>query len=99
VTIRRTPDQGIGAPAVRPYDPGGRGAPQEGSTVTTVQDRITDPGFTTAMDETEAAIAELRALGVPMDSAVTVVQRVYSSGRDRGLYLGLRLAHTPPATA
>jgi hypothetical protein len=63
----------------------------------TVQDRTDDPGFTAAMDQTEAAIAELRALGVPMERAVTIVQRVYSVGRDRGLYLGLRTANVPAA--
>jgi hypothetical protein len=67
--------------------------------VTTAQDRITDPGFTAAMDQTEAAIAELRALGVPMDRAFAVVHRVYSTGRDRGLYLGLRMQDVPAATS
>jgi hypothetical protein len=65
----------------------------------TKQDRITDPGFTAAMDQTEAAIAELRSLGVPMDRAIVLVQRVYSSGRDRGLYLGLRMLDVPAATS
>jgi hypothetical protein len=64
----------------------------------TKQDRITDPGFTAAMDQTEAAIAELRSLGVPMDKAIVVVQRVYGAGRDRGLHLGLRMADVPPAS-
>jgi hypothetical protein len=63
----------------------------------TQQDRIADPGFTAAMDQTEAAIAELRGLGVPMDRAIVLVQRVYSAGRDRGLYLGLRTANVPAA--
>ena len=66
--------------------------------MTTAQQRIADPGFTAAMDATEAAIAELRTLGVPYDQARTVVQRVYSTGRDRGLYLGLRM-QTEPATS
>ena len=59
---------------------------------------ITDPGFTATMDAKEAAIAELRALGVPAVVAITLVHRVYSTGRDRGLYLGLRKL-TEPATA
>lgn len=58
----------------------------------TTQDRIADPGFTAAMDQTKAAIDELRALGVPYDKALTIVNRVYSAGRDRGLHCGLRLA-------
>ncbi len=62
------------------------------------QDRIADPGFTAAMDQTEAAISELRALGVPYDKAMTIVNRVYSIGRDRGLHCGLRLAGVPDAT-
>lgn len=66
--------------------------------MSTVQDRIADPGFAAAMDQTEAAIAELRTLGVPYDRALVVVQRVYSAGRDRGLYLGLRNADVPAAT-
>lgn len=65
-------------------------------TVMTSQDRISDPGFTAAMDQTEAAIAELKALGVPYDRALAIVQRAYSVGRDRGLYLGLRM--TQPAS-
>ena len=65
----------------------------------TVQDRISDPGFIAAMDQTEAAIAELHALGVPYDSARVLVQRVYSAGRDRGLYLGLRRLTGEPAAA
>jgi hypothetical protein len=56
----------------------------------TVQDRTTDPGYTAAMDQKQAAIAELRALGVPVERAVAIVHRVYSAGRDRGLYLGVR---------
>ncbi|QDN64480.1 hypothetical protein [Streptomyces sp. S1D4-14] len=56
------------------------------------QDRIADPGFTAAMDQTEAAINELRALGVPYGEAMKVVNRVYSVGLDRGLHCGLRLA-------
>lgn len=67
--------------------------------MSTVQDRIADPGFTAAMGQTEAAIDELRALGVPYDQALTVVQRVYSAGRDRGLYLGLRRLTDPVPTA
>lgn len=63
----------------------------------TTQDRIADPGFTAAMDQTEAAIAELRALGVPYDRAMTIVNRVYDVGRDRGLYLGLRRVSSPAA--
>lgn len=66
------------------------------TTVQTRNERIEDPGFTSAMDTTEAAIAELRALGVPADRAIVVVQRVYSAGRDRGLHLGLRNAGAPP---
>lgn len=62
------------------------------------QDRIADPGFTAAMDQTEAAIAELRALGVPYATAMTVVNRAYSTGLDRGLYLGLRRMADAPAT-
>lgn len=65
--------------------------------MSTVQDRIADPGFTAAMDQTEAATRELLGLGVPYDQAVVIVQRVYSAGRDRGLYLGLRNANTPTA--
>lgn len=57
-------------------------------------DRIADPGFTAAMDQTEAAINELRALGVPYDKAMVIVNRVYSVGRDRGLHCGLRKADT-----
>lgn len=63
----------------------------------TTQDRIADPGFTAAMNQAEAAIAELRALGVPYDRAMTIVNRVYSIGRDRGLHCGLRLAGVPAA--
>lgn len=65
----------------------------------TKQDRLADPGFTAAMNQTEAAIAELRALGVPYDRALAVVNRVYSAGRDRGLHLGLRNAGVPAATS
>lgn len=61
-------------------------------------DRIADPGFTAAMDQTEAAIAELHGLGVPYERAVVLVQRVYSTGRDRGLYLGLRRITADPAS-
>jgi hypothetical protein len=61
----------------------------------TVQDRTTDPGYTAATDQKQAAIAELRALGVPVERAVAIVHRVYSAGRDRGLYLGVRPAGTP----
>jgi hypothetical protein len=68
------------------------------TTVQSRDERITDPGFATAMDTTEAAIAELRGLGVPMDKAIVVVQRVYGAGRDRGLHLGLRMADIPPAS-
>lgn len=67
------------------------------TTVQTRGERLEDPGFTAAMDATQAAIAELRGLGVPMDQAIVVVQRVYSAGRDRGLHLGLRVAHVPAA--
>lgn len=63
--------------------------------MTTVQDRIADPGFSHAMNAKEAAIAELRTLGVPAEHAITIVQRVYSTGRDRGLYLGLRRLTDP----
>lgn len=63
------------------------------------QDRLADPGFTAAMDQTQAAINELRALGVPYGDALRVVNRVYSAGRDRGLHCGIRLAGTPAATA
>lgn len=62
-----------------------------------VQDRIADPGFVLATSAMEKAIADLRALGVPMDSAVAVVHRVYGAGRDRGLYLGLRRTQSSPA--
>jgi hypothetical protein len=58
--------------------------------VSTVQDRTNDPGFIAAMDQKDAAVAELLAHGVPLDSAVTVVHRIFSAGQDRGLYLGLR---------
>ncbi|WP_086559947.1 hypothetical protein [Streptomyces africanus] len=58
--------------------------------MTTAQDRISDPGFTSAMSATDAAIAELIGEGVSVDRAVVIVQRVYSAGRDRGLHLGLR---------
>ena len=61
------------------------------------QDRITDPGFTAAMNQTEAAINELRALGVPYGEAMKIVNRVYSVGLDRGLNCGLRLAGAPAA--
>ena len=68
--------------------------------MTTVQDRISDPGFTSAMSATDAAIAELIGEGVSVDRAVVIVQRVYSAGRDRGLHLGLRrLTGEPAATA
>lgn len=66
--------------------------------VMTAQDRIDDPGFTAAMDQMEAAIAELRALGVPVDSAITIVNRVYSAGRDRGLHCGLRMTGQAPTS-
>lgn len=66
--------------------------------MTTVQDRISDPGFTSAMSTADAAIAELIGAGVPMDRAVSIVQRVYSTGLDRGLYLGLRRPAVEPAT-
>jgi hypothetical protein len=69
------------------------------SNVQSRDERITDPGFTAAMDQTEAAIAELRSLGVPMDRAIVLVQRVYGAGRDRGLYLGLRMAGVPAAAS
>ncbi|MGY5634208.1 hypothetical protein ACW7N6_38350 [Streptomyces sp. UC1A3] len=69
------------------------------TSVQTRDERITDPGFTAAMDTTEAAIAELRDLGVPIDRAIVVVQRVYGAGRDRGLHLGLRIASIPAATS
>ena len=64
----------------------------------TQQERTTDPGFTAAMDQKQAAIAELCALGVPMERAVAITQRLYSAGRDRGLYLALRPAGTPILT-
>jgi hypothetical protein len=57
---------------------------------TAVQDRITDPGFAAAQAATDAAAADLRALGIPADIALTVVRRAYGAGLDRGLYLGLR---------
>lgn len=65
----------------------------------TEQDRIADPGFTAAMNQTEAVINELRALGVPYDKALAVANRIYSTGLDRGLYLGLRNAGVPAATS
>jgi hypothetical protein len=65
----------------------------------TNQDRITDPGFTAAQDQKEAAIAELTGLGVPYDRALVIVQRTYSNGLDRGLYLGLRKLSIPAATS
>lgn len=68
------------------------------TTVQSQSERLEDPGFTAAMDATQAAIAELRGLGVPMDQATVIVQRVYGVGRDRGLHLGLRVAHIPAAT-
>lgn len=68
------------------------------TSVQTRDERITDPGFTRAMDTTEAAIAELRGLGVPYDQAIVLVQRVYSAGRDRGLHLGLRMLDVPSAS-
>lgn len=68
------------------------------TTMQTRDERLGDPGFTRAMDATEAAIAELRGLGVPMEHAIVVVQRVYSAGRDRGLHLGLRMLDVPAAT-
>lgn len=54
------------------------------------EDRIADPGFTAAMDQKDAAVAELLAHGVPYATAMKVVNRVYDAGRERGLYLGLR---------
>jgi hypothetical protein len=63
---------------------------QGGDPAVTTEDRIADPGFTAAMDQTQAAIDELRALGVPYGQAMTIVNRVYDVGRERGLYLGLR---------
>jgi hypothetical protein len=66
--------------------------------VTTVQDRISDPGFTSAMSATDAAITELIGAGVPLDRAITLVQRVYNTGLDRGLFLGLRQLTAEPAT-
>lgn len=65
----------------------------------TNQDRITDPGFTAAQDQNEAAIAELLGLGVPEDRAIVIVRRTYSNGLDRGLYLGLRKLSAPAATS
>lgn len=56
----------------------------------TKQDRIADPGFTAAEDQKCAAICELIGLGVPYERAMAIVQRTYSIGLDRGLYLGLR---------
>jgi hypothetical protein len=68
--------------------------------VTTVHDRISDPGFTSAMSATDAAIAELIGEGVPADRAIVIVRRVYSSGLDRGLHLGLRrLTGEPSVTS
>lgn len=68
--------------------------------MTTVHDRISDPGFTSAMSATDAAIAELIGEGVSVDRAIAIVRRVYSSGLDRGLHLGLRrLTGEPAATA
>ena len=61
------------------------------------QDRITDPGFTAAMDQTDAATRELISLGVPYERATAIVQRTYSTGLDRGLYLGLRRLTGEPA--
>lgn len=61
------------------------------------QQRIADPGFTAAMNQTEAAINELRALGVAYGEAMKIVNRVYDAGRDRGLYLGLRNSGVPAA--
>lgn len=58
--------------------------------MTSIQNRIADPGFAAAMNAKEAAVAELRRLGVPEDQAITIVQRVYTTGCDRGLHLGLR---------
>jgi hypothetical protein len=72
---------------------------QGGEPAMTNQDRITDPGFTAAMDQTAAAVRELCGLGVPYERAMTIVQRTYSTGLDRGLYLGLRKAHVPTATS
>lgn len=69
------------------------------TSVQSPDERIVDPGFTRAMDTTETAIAELRGLGVPMDQAIVVVQRVYSAGRDRGLHLGLRMLDVPAAAS
>lgn len=57
----------------------------------TRQERVTDPGFTEAMDANEAAIAELRTLGVSYDAAMAIVNRAYRTGVDRGLALGLRM--------
>lgn len=65
--------------------------------MTTVQDRISDPGFTSARNATDAAITELIDAGVPLDRAITLVQRVYNVGLDRGLYLGLRRPTGEPA--
>lgn len=65
--------------------------------MSTVQDRIADPGFTAAMGQTEAAIYELIGFGVPFERASAIVQRTYSTGLDRGLYLGLRRLPADPA--
>ena len=61
----------------------------------TKQDRIADPGFTTAMNQRQAAVRELCGLGVPYERAMAIVQRTYSTGLDRGLYLGLRRQTAP----
>jgi hypothetical protein len=65
----------------------------------TKQDRIADPGFTAAQDQNDAAISELTRLGVPYDRALVIVQRTYSNGLDRGLYLGLRKLDVSAATS
>lgn len=58
--------------------------------MTSIQNRIADPGFAAAMNAKEEAVAQLRRLGVPEDQAIAIVQRVYSTGCDRGLHLGMR---------
>lgn len=67
--------------------------------MTTAQDRISDPGFTRAMSAADAAIAELIGEGVSVDRAIAIVRRVYSSGLDRGLHLGLRRDAEPTAAS
>lgn len=51
------------------------------------------------LDVTRAAIAELRRAGVSVDLAAELVHRVYSAGRDRGLYLAVRGLDSETETA